>query len=106
LLAIIIFTQISGEERMKKDQRIREVIEQLIVSDKFNSFARHDIDKAIIVCRQPLDERTIDNWFNLLWKLEYIIQPKPKVYSLNITKIQELEVKLPQEVDPKQRRLF
>jgi hypothetical protein len=91
---------------MRKELRIREIIEYLLASDKFNCFTRSDIEKAIIVCRQPLDERTTNNWFNLLWKLEYIIQPKPKTYALNITKIQELEVALPEEVDPKQRRLL
>jgi hypothetical protein len=90
---------------MKKQERIREVIEYLITSGKFNRFQKRDIEKAIIVCRQPLDERTRDNWFRLLWQLEYIVQPECGFYMLNIPKIQELEVKLPVEVDPKQRRL-
>ncbi len=91
---------------MKKKERITEVIEHLITSGKFNSYTKRDVEKAIIVCRQPLDERTIQNWFNLLWQLEYLIQPECGVYSLNLPKLQELEVKLPEQVNPNQRRLF
>jgi len=91
---------------MKKQEKIREIIESLLASEKFNNFNKTDIENAIKDCRQPLDQRTIDNWFQFLWQHEYIIQPKFRIYALNITKIQELEVKLPQEVDPKQRRLF
>jgi len=91
---------------MKKEEKIRDIIEALLESDKFNNFRKEDIKRVISTKLKALDERTVDHWFDLFWNLHYFIQPKPSFYALNIPKIQELEVKLPEEVDPKQRRLM
>ena len=53
-----------------------------------------------------IDKRSIENWFNILWKFEILLQPEPKVYALNVAKVSELEISLPPKIDPKQRRLF
>jgi hypothetical protein len=90
---------------MKKNEKIKQIIEYLITSGKFNNYTKQDIEKSIIITLQPLDERTITNWFTLLWRLEYVIQPQCGTYSLNLSKVQLLEVKLPIEADPKQSRL-
>jgi hypothetical protein len=103
---MLIIRRLKEGMGMKKHERIKEIVEYLITSGKFNHYTRKDIEKAIVVCRQALDERTVINWFNLLWKLEYILQPQCGLYALNVGKIQNLEVKLPMEVDPNQRRLI
>jgi hypothetical protein len=60
---------------------------------KLNNYTYDDIAKAIMICR-GVDNRTINQWFNALWKLEYLLQPSLGVYSLNLEKIAELEIPL------------
>ena len=90
---------------MNKRDRIKTVIEKLITNPHFNKFSKPDIQKAIIIAREALDERTVERYWNLLWNLQIIIQPELNTYSLNIVKIQEYELPLPLTADPKQQRL-
>jgi hypothetical protein len=51
------------------------------------------------------DKRTIKTWFDALWKLEYLTQPQPGVFNLNVNKIAKLELPAPRQIDLKQKRL-
>ena len=89
---------------MNRKEQTKEIIQKLLDTKKLGYFTKSDIEKAIMFCR-GLDPRTIQNWFNFLWKFEYILQPEPNIYHLNIVKIGELEVKIPPQIDTKQTRL-
>ena len=83
----------------------REQIQTLLESNtKIGYYSRSDIEKAITISR-GLDPRTVKNWFSFLWKLEYFTQPEVGVYRLNLEKVASLEVPLPFQIDPKQKRL-
>lgn len=83
---------------------MREILEKML-DMKLPCYTRSDIEKAIMSTRMVVDQRTLNNWFQFLWKLEYLTQPEPSVYTLNWTKVAELELPVPLEFDPKQRRL-
>jgi hypothetical protein len=88
---------------LKREQQIREIVETLIKQGRrINSYSREEIDKAIITCR-GVDKRTRKTWFNILWSFEYLLQPQPNLYSLNMVKLAELDVKPP--LSPKQTQL-
>lgn len=92
---------------MVKEKVIKEIIESLIKGNKpIGFYTREDIDKAIME-RRGGDKRTRDNWFNLLWKLDYLLQPELGIYHINLSKISklELEVKVPHQIDTRQKRL-
>ena len=92
---------------MNKKEKIKEILEQLFLKTKKNgNFSRHEIESAISTSLYILDQRTIDNWFKLLWKLDVFTQPKHDNYCLNWERLVELEVSTPVELDPKQRRLL
>jgi hypothetical protein len=90
---------------MKRREVIREILTKLISQPNLNNYSREDIEQAIRVTRWTVDQRTIDNWFTLLWKLNFFTQPKPGRYSLNLSNLVELDISLPCLVDPKQQRL-
>ena len=77
---------------MNQKEKIKQILTTL-TSKKINSYTYDDIAKAIMICR-GVDNRTINQWFNALWKLEYLLQPSLGVYSLNLDKIAELEISL------------
>lgn len=81
---------------MKTENRILAVkqIIQTLINTRGLQFTRGDIDKAVMENR-GWDQRTMLNWFNYLWKMEYIQQPSPGIFQLNLNKITCLEVKLP-----------
>ena len=82
----------------KKAEDIKAILQKLLAQNRTSGFTRNDIDKAIIKTKLVADQRSIDNWFNLLWKLEYLQQPNPGQYQLNLSEIlQNLEVKVPIE---------
>lgn len=86
---------------------VKEILRKLLDSNKtVGYYGKEDIEKAIMESRGVLDQRAINNWFSYLWKLDYFTQPKHGVYQLNLSKIQELELPLPFQIDPKQRRLL
>jgi hypothetical protein len=90
---------------VNKREQIKEIIQTLLESNKeIGYYSRGDIEKAITICR-GLDPRTVKNWFIFLWKLEYFTQPEAGVYRLNLEKVTALEVPLPFQIDPKQKRL-
>ena len=93
-------------ESMTKQEQIREIIVQLLAQNRdIGYYSKPDIERAIMTCR-GCDLRTINNWFNYLWKLEYFIQPQLGIYHLNLNMIQTLELKPPIQIDPKQRKLL
>ena len=90
---------------VNKREQIKEIIQTLLESNtKIGYYNRGDIEKAITISR-GLDPRTVKNWFSFLWKLEYFTQPEVGVYRLNLEKVAALEVPLPFQIDPKQKRL-
>jgi hypothetical protein len=86
----------------KKQDDLKAIIQRLLSSNKTIGFTKTEIEKAIIKTKLIGDQRSIDNWFNLLWKLEYFTQPQPNYYCLNLVEISSLEIVLP---DVKQERL-
>jgi len=90
---------------MNKKEQAKQIICQLLNMKKVGYFSKDDIEKAIMFCRDIADPRAIQNWFNYLWKFQYFLQPEPNIYHLNIAKISELEVKVPLQIDTKQKRL-
>lgn len=91
---------------MNKREQITKIIQELLKKNKLSGFTETEIKIAIATAKEAADPRTLDNWFKLLWRLGYYTQTSFNSYTLNTSEIAELEVKLPVEVDPKQRRLF
>jgi hypothetical protein len=90
---------------MTKPQQIKEVLQTLIEQNKeVGYYHKKDIEKAIMACRGG-DERTLKNWFRLLWTLEYFLQPQPGIYHLNLSMITKLELKTTIQITPQQKRL-
>ena len=90
---------------VNKREQVKEILQTLLEGNKkLGCYSRGDIEKAITICR-GLDPRTVKNWFSFLWKLEYFSQPEVGVYRLNLEKVAALEVPLPFQIDPKQKRL-
>lgn len=91
-----------------KEEAIKEILEKLMNShsrsESFGKYSKEDIEKAIMQVR-GVDPRTIKNWFTILWKLEFVLQPKPQLFQLNFGKIASLEIKIPPQIDPLQTRL-
>ena len=76
---------------LNKKEQIVEILKNLLkrTDGKFQ-FWKHDIEDAIIECR-GCDKRTLRNWWNYLWRMDYFTQPKPGVFVLNVDKLLELE---------------
>ena len=89
---------------MVKTEVIKEILQNLLETKKVGYYTKQDIEKAIMQSR-GVDKRTIQNWFNMLWKLEYFVQPEPGIFNLNLEKIVDLEVKVSPQPDMKQKRL-
>jgi hypothetical protein len=87
-----------------KTEIIKQILQNLLDIKKVGYYTRADIEKAIMLSR-GVDKRTIQNWFDVLWKLEYFLQPQPGVFNLNLEKVVALEVKIPPQIDMKQKRL-
>lgn len=92
--------------QVNKREQITKIIQELLTKNKLAGFTETEIKGAISTARMVADPRTLDNWFRLLWRLGYYTQTGFNCFDLNLQVIGELEVKLPVEVDPKQRRLF
>ncbi len=91
---------------MNKQQKIKNILTQLLLKTKKNgNFSRYEIESAIQVVLLAADERTINNWFNLLWKLEIFEQPIQGRYNLCWDHIVQLEVAVPIDLDSNQKRL-
>jgi len=103
----IEFIAILGGKKMKKEETIKAILEKLINQrNQIGYYSKDDIEKAIIQVRGA-DYRTLKTWFTVLWRLEYLLQPQPNIFHLNLAKISELELsgKLPRQIDTKQRKL-
>ena len=91
---------------MKKTNEVKEILSELMKQKKkVGCYSRKDIETAIMACRGS-DARTIRNWWRYLWRLDYLVQTQPDIYTMNLDKIVELEMPIPIHVDPKQRKLF
>lgn len=78
-------------------ESIRAILQKLIADCGFKPYYfKHDIDRAIMAIR-GVDKRTINAWWNALWNLRIIEQPKRGSYCLNMQKLSLL--------DPNQKRL-
>jgi len=87
---------------MKQCNRIatlKEILQIILNQKGMGTFTRNDIDKAIMNTR-GMDPRTLENWFNYLWKLEYIRQPDPGVYVLNFCEVSKLDIHVDKSVLP------
>ena len=77
---------------MNRELAIKEILERILEErNKVTNLSKSEIEKAIILSR-GVDSRTIRNWFNTLWKLEYLTQPKAGSYNLNLVKVSQLEI--------------
>lgn len=85
----------------KKQEDLKGILQKLIET-KITGLNRREIEKAIIQVKLVADQRAIDNWFNLMFRLEYFSQPKPDFYCLNLSEIAKLDIDVP---DVKQERL-
>lgn len=79
----------------KKQDDLKTIIQKLLNTNKTTGFTKTEIEKAIIKTKFIGDQRSINNWFNLLWKLEYFTQPKNNYYCLNLTEIASLDITVP-----------
>ena len=87
-------------------EQTKEILRQLLQQKKLGYFSRRDIDTVVKEVRGVLDQRSLNNWFNYLFDLKFILPLKPNIYNINVQKIAELEISIPPQIDPKQRRLF
>lgn len=87
---------------MNKKEQVIEILRELF-KQKRNHYTRSEIENAIITCR-GVDPRTLKNWWNYLWRLEFFEQPSKNKYILNYTRLAELEMPTPLECDPQQTR--
>ena len=76
---------------MNKQAKLKNIIENLLSKGK-TQFTREEIDTAIIKELYVSDQRSLDNWFRLMWKLEYFTQPSAGVYKLFFPNIQNLDI--------------
>ena len=89
--------------QVNRREQVIEILKALLKTNQ-PTYWKTDIEKAIMESR-GLDPRTIRNWFDYLWKMEYFIQSKIGVYQLNFEKIAELELDVV-VLSPSQKRLF
>lgn len=87
---------------MNKKPQVIEIL-KVLFNKKSNSYHKHEIENAIMLCR-GVDPRTQKNWFNYLWKLGFFEQPAKDKFTLNYSRLAELEMPTPLECDPKQAR--
>ena len=90
-------------QALNKKEQVKAILKELLDRTQGKlQFGKDDLEKAIMSCR-GCDKRTLKNWVEYLWKLEYINQPLPQYYEINIVKASELELEIP---DLKQTHLF
>lgn len=91
---------------MNKKQKIKYILQELFEHTKKTShFSKYEIERAIRVTLYLTDNRPIQNWYDLLWSLELFVQPTQGCFDMNWERVVELEIALPLELDPNQRRL-
>lgn len=85
---------------MNKQDKLREIIQALLNKGKMQ-FTQTEIENTIVKTLYVADQRSIDNWFKLMFRLEYFTQPKIGTFVLFLPAIKDLDVK----VDMKQESL-
>jgi hypothetical protein len=91
---------------VNKKEKIKAILTQLLAkTKKTNRFSRYEIEHAIQTILLAADQRTISNWFELLWNMEFFAQPIVGKYDICWDKLVDLEIGRPAEIDPNQRRL-
>ena len=73
---------------------LKELVETILKEGTRQGNSKSQIETIINKCR-GMDKRTIQNWFNALWKLGYLIQSRSNLYFVDVTKACELEIVLP-----------
>lgn len=66
---------------MKNDEKIKLILSELRQTGK-TLYTKREIDRAIQRSLLVVDERTLDKWFDFLFRLEYLEQSKLGYYSL------------------------
>jgi len=90
----------------RKIETVKEILQRLITDKKkIGNFVQTEIEDAIIDTLDCVDKRTVQAWFSFLWRKEYFVSPAPHKFSINLEKVSQLEVKMPIEIDPLQKRL-
>lgn len=81
----------------KRETQLREVLSAILTETKGNlKLKKVDFEKAIMK-KGYRDKRTLTNWWEYLWKLEYITQPDPGAYyQLSVKRLLELELEVPE----------
>jgi hypothetical protein len=77
---------------VSKKESITEIIQQILRTKQSTQFTKEDIELAIMKAQFVIDRRSINNWFNVLWKLQYLEQPQPGKYCLNVTEVANLGI--------------
>ena len=76
----------------KRESQLRDVLSAILTETKGNlQFRKSQFDKAVMT-QGYRDKRTLNNWWDFLWKLEYITQSDPGQYQLSVKKLLELEL--------------
>lgn len=85
---------------MNRKEQVKQILRSLLETGH-GLYVKSDIEKAIMENR-GVDPRTRRNWFEYLWRMEYLVQPKQGVYAVNFEKVPGLE----ELRDEGQRRLY
>lgn len=75
----------------KKQQTLKTILEALIKRPQPQT--RSEIESVITKTTLLMDKRSLNNWFMLLWKLNYLTQIRPDCYLVNLAESVCLEVK-------------
>lgn len=76
---------------MTKKETIKQILTSLNPEKKYT---KQEIEATISKTSFALDKRTLNNWFMLLWRLNYLIQLEPSIYIVNLVETVKLEVKV------------
>jgi len=76
---------------MRAEEGCKQIIQHLINEGYRYQLTDKDLNKAIQLTRQCIDQRTIDRWKNALLTFEYLTKTEnPKIYKINPLKIPDL----------------
>lgn len=87
-------------QKMNKQNKIKQILETLLEKGKME-FSEAEIENAIAKTLLLADQRSIDQWFRLMFRIELFIQPRLGYYKLLISEVQRFDVR----VDEKQESL-
>ena len=78
---------------MNKQNKIKDILETLLLKGKME-FSEAEIENAIAKTLLLADQRSIDQWFKLMFRIELFIQPRPGYYKLLMSEIARFDVKV------------